>query len=819
MIALLPWGRAARAVEELSAAPSVARLAETREALDELARRTALPGVRKRLEELEKGYLTARAAFFESAIASGRLEEALRIHEDFAVPTGRTEERIGLAEAAVRAGVAPPTLEGIQAPAVKWERRSVFFDLRAREASNKGDDALEREILNTWIQHDPIDSEPRARLVASCIRAQALEEAYTLLAALADEAFHARVLERLLSDATLPRRTLAYLCLRLGRDETAEPLIDEILASSDDIWAITEKGRLVDRRGDTKSARFFYARLAGVRPGDAAVLRRLADLAAHDADLEDAERRYAEAWAAGDVDAGVTLAEIQSNRDAAASVETALRALAGPATPDQKIRLAEVLIAAARTEEAAAACQSAFEEDRTRADTIIARVHAHVERTLEDGTPALPDPPGRLPLLALLARIAPVRGYPGEPYRMMMAEDHVRAGRHIEARNCLEDLLVTDVKWKAFSALARLALSEEAASRERVLKRLETVLPDAEKTGRSVWADLAYHAGLLREALGRRADAMAMFDEIVAREYKFRDVAERLDALRAAASAEGGGDRSTRADEPRTYADGRYEILALLAQGGMGRVYKARDRMLDRDVALKVIPSSGDAAAIDLIVREARTTARLNHPNIVTVYDVGREEGDAFLAIEFVDGVSLKERLKEGSLPRPEALVVARSLLGALAAAHEQGVIHRDIKPGNVMIRGGAVRAENVKLMDFGLARVTTDASLMMPGMAAGTLAYMAPEQIRGGELDGRADLYALGCLLYEMLTGLALFAGRDAASTMFQHLEEDQEKRASRIARCPADLVPFVARLVERDAARRPANAREAAEALAAFG
>ncbi|MEO6463110.1 MAG: serine/threonine-protein kinase [Candidatus Eisenbacteria bacterium] len=235
---------------------------------------------------------------------------------------------------------------------------------------------------------------------------------------------------------------------------------------------------------------------------------------------------------------------------------------------------------------------------------------------------------------------------------------------------------------------------------------------------------------------------------------------------------------------------GAYEILAPLGAGGMGEVYRAKDTRLGRDVAIKVLPThlSEQPEIRARFEREARTVSSLNHPNICTLFDVGKEGEVDYLVLELVEGDTLEARLARGPMPPPEALRLGAQIADALDRAHRAGVIHRDLKPGNVMLtRGGA------KLMDFGLARATGlggpapgSSSLTMPhsptvgkaltaeGTILGTFQYMAPEQLEGNEADARSDIWALGCVLYEMFTGRRAFEGRSQASLIAAILERE---------------------------------------------
>jgi len=267
---------------------------------------------------------------------------------------------------------------------------------------------------------------------------------------------------------------------------------------------------------------------------------------------------------------------------------------------------------------------------------------------------------------------------------------------------------------------------------------------------------------------------------------------------------------------------GPYEILAPLGAGGMGDVYRARDTRLGRDVALKTLPPefASDPERLSRFDIEARAVSALSDPHVVTIYDVGVHEGTPFVVFELVEGDTLRKRLEQGALPPATALAIATQVASGLAAAHERGIVHRDLKPENIVVaRGG-----RVKILDFGLAKrmaeegrppstdtATIGAALTSPGSTYGTVGYMAPEQIRQQSVDGRTDLFALGAILYEMLSGHRAFQGATAADIQMAILSTEPAPLPETVLRVPG-LDRVVRRSLEKDPSARPQNARDLA-------
>lgn len=250
--------------------------------------------------------------------------------------------------------------------------------------------------------------------------------------------------------------------------------------------------------------------------------------------------------------------------------------------------------------------------------------------------------------------------------------------------------------------------------------------------------------------------------------------------------------------------DGRYALEMLVGSGGMADVYRAKDQLLERTIAVKVLHQQyeNDKEFIERFQREAKAAARITHPNIVNVYDVGVAEGRHYIVMEYVPGRTLKERIKEeGPVPAAEALHIARQIAGALAQAHANNLVHCDIKPHNILVMPDG----NVKVADFGIARAVTESTMTYNDNIMGSVHYFSPEQARGTIITPKSDVYSLGVVLYEMLTGRIPFDGNTAVSIARKHLEEEPQPIHALVPNIPPVVEALVTRMMAKDPALRP--------------
>jgi serine/threonine protein kinase len=343
---------------------------------------------------------------------------------------------------------------------------------------------------------------------------------------------------------------------------------------------------------------------------------------------------------------------------------------------------------------------------------------------------------------------------------------------------------------------------------------------------------------IFEEALGRAPEERAAFlAEVCGADAEMR---REVESLLAAHGLSGDFIEGQALDlAARFYAEGealargqrvgRYEVESLIGRGGMGEVYLARDTELRRPVALKVVSAepSGGHNMLPRFEQEALAASALNHPNIMTVYEVGRVEPLHYIASEFIDGVTLRQRLSAGPVGVTEALDVAIQVASALAAAHAAGIIHRDIKPENVMVRPDGY----VKVLDFGIAKVMSQGSSTADtqaatqrmfrtatGLVVGTVNYMSPEQARGLPVDARTDIWSLGCVLYEMCAARPPFGGATSGDVLVSVLEREPPDLAHVSKSVPAELSSIVAKTLRKDRAKRYASAEELGRELKAL-
>lgn len=347
--------------------------------------------------------------------------------------------------------------------------------------------------------------------------------------------------------------------------------------------------------------------------------------------------------------------------------------------------------------------------------------------------------------------------------------------------------------------------------------KLQQAIGDTELTRESV--DGYYKLATIYQEDQKPREAIEIFEKILAFDYHYKDVEERLVETRAvyseeepaAANSKTGGEVSNGTPRGSGAAEGdRYKIIGELGRGGMGIVYKAQDTVLDRLVAFKVLPQAftENPQAIANFMREAQAAAKLNHPNIVTVYDTGEQQGHYYIAMEYVEGTTLKEILRRrGAISPSGVLHVMMQMSEALAYAHEKKVVHRDIKPANAMW----TRDKKVKLMDFGLAKVVEEARNHTT-VVAGTPYYMSPEQTLGKNIDHRTDIYSLGVAIFEMATGTVPFK---EGNIPYHHVHTAPPKVRELRPDLPQTLSDIVERCLEKDPGNRFQSAAEILEQI----
>ncbi|HEX2068719.1 MAG TPA: Stk1 family PASTA domain-containing Ser/Thr kinase, partial [Actinomycetota bacterium] len=262
---------------------------------------------------------------------------------------------------------------------------------------------------------------------------------------------------------------------------------------------------------------------------------------------------------------------------------------------------------------------------------------------------------------------------------------------------------------------------------------------------------------------------------------------------------------------------GRYEIGSALGHGGMAEVYLGTDRVLGRQVAVKILSGhfADDESFVARFRREAQSAAALNHPNVVSVFDTGSDDGTHFIVMEYVQGRTLADVIKDDAPLLPErAVEITESAAAALGFAHREGLVHRDVKPGNIML----TPTGDVKVMDFGIARAISSDSLTQTATVLGTATYFSPEQAQGASVDARSDIYSLGCVLYELVTGHPPFAADSPVTVAYKHVKEDPVPPSRLNADVPASLDAIVLKCLAKNPQNRYQSAAELEQDLERF-
>ena len=339
---------------------------------------------------------------------------------------------------------------------------------------------------------------------------------------------------------------------------------------------------------------------------------------------------------------------------------------------------------------------------------------------------------------------------------------------------------------------------------ERIQRRIDALLDEAdEAVSRDDW-----------DTVRQRANAVLSFDaeNDDARSY-LQAAQKNLGRTRAAAPVEPGTPEArlaAAASEPDSSAGGRYVVQRFLGEGGKKRVYLAHDELLDRDVAFALIKTEGlDEIGREHVVREAQAMGRMGvHPHIVSILDFGDHEGTPYVVTELMGGDDVEGLIEDAGAPLPlaQGLDIAQATADGLVFAHEQGVVHRDLKPGNVWLTADGV----AKIGDFGLAVAEGRSRRTQHGMMVGTFGYMPPEQALGQEVTPQADLYSLGAMLYELVTGSPPFVGDDATAVISQRINAAPVRPSLRSEHCPPDLGALILRLLAKAPDERPASASE---------
>ncbi len=577
-------------------------------------------------------------------------------------------------------------------------------------------------------------------------------------------------------------------------------------AQPDDRILLERIAQLCQRSNRDQEALAWYEKLLRLKPDDVAVMRKMLQLQQQHqlTDAMIALHEKLQAYGAQQVEDQKALARLYQTAkrpDDAVRVVSALIE-SSPADAENYFLLADLYMRGGQSEKAIFAYERLLRQVGKGNTSMLHKVLPALEGMLK----VSPEDPLAL---KLMVDLRDKLGIDSAKFRYRLARVKYAAGEFDEAFPLLQELWKGDseLKFKAGNLLGLCLLKRR--NPDLALRHFQQMLAmDLEP---ELKREIAYHLGLTHEEAGNWEEAHRVFGDILLTAMEFRDVRERFEKAKAKleekrraqrpASAPAAGAGSTMLDLNIS----RYDLKEELGRGGMGVVYRAHDTKLDRDVALKVLlTETADAAEFsERLLREARAAANLNHPNIVAIYDVGDSGRFKHIAMELATGGSLRGLLKRGGdapLPQGEVKRLITEFAEAMAYAHSKGIVHRDIKPENIMLDA----AKHVKVTDFGLARMETATTMTQPGMAMGTVHYMAPEQIRGEKPTPRVDIYAAGCMLFELLTGRGPFPGTDMASIIYNHLNTEPPLVAEVNPRLNPGWSPVVKKMLAKDVSQR---------------
>ncbi|MBL4890122.1 MAG: hypothetical protein JKX97_08910, partial [Candidatus Lindowbacteria bacterium] len=513
-MSLMPWGKADKSVSAFEANPTCQSALEARTAVDELSQKTSIPGVKSRLEGYVERFERKRNVHFKELIEKEELGDASKLMGECPIPAKGDEELIKLAPLALTKNQQPPSVSTVNPDRLVLELRPAFYEAKFHEVRRYKDNDDGREILESWLRTDATSQPAKVHMIRCLLSANDMAAAALYLSDLVPEK-RASLQEEILRDNDLSLSLRTQLFLRMNEKGYVVALLDQMLQENpDDSWALSHRAHISDTSGDSSAARFYYAKLLAQNPSDSAIARRLGELAASNSDFYEAKGSFEKAWKGGDLSAGFSFLDLKMQDEDDNSLEVALSLLSEVNDETFATKLGERLLQLHDPVNATHAFRTGLQFNMAVAEKIIGLTHAYVEKHHE----------GRLPMLQLLLEVAPVRGYPTDIYRLMQAEDLTREGKNLDARDVLEKLMDTEMKWKALVSLGKISMREGSAAQIALAKKLVLSLPEADKAGRRVWSEMVYTAGTLFEEAGHTAEALAQYEAVIAREYQYRDL-------------------------------------------------------------------------------------------------------------------------------------------------------------------------------------------------------------------------------------------------------------------------------------------------------